>query len=431
VFIYRLPGVCSTLEIVAKGSIHNQISNMPTQNPSIATTLSLPEAFALACKATRPLHFRAQHRTTGAEQAFTVHVPYTFIGRSPGAGVRLNDPSISQCHAYLQVIEGEVFCIDVGSRTGVIWDDGNQGRGWVSADQTLRIGMFDVRIDTPVDPPLEHSLDEQQDHDAIADPILSSASVEIHSSTHSANGIHSLDRSITLLGRHPTCELRLLDESIAYFQCALVNTTDGVWFVDTMSRQGAVLNGRNIRLARLRDADLLELGKVALVFRIGAHSRGSPLALREPTVMPTGIDAVATISGKVAEAVAGAFVPVGEMLNQFQQCFVSMTQMFTSMQQEHAMVVSEQIRLIQQLASEVRELRSQVQRDNTAPLAATPPPAPPAVQPPPTTTEPVTPPLRSPSLNLPAGDAQTLSDAHSWFMNRLAKKGQVPPTTSS
>src|ERR1700722_5656123 len=112
---------------------------MPTQNPSIATTLSLPEAFALACKATSLLRFRAKHRTTGAEQAYSVHSPYVFVGRSPSAGIRLDDPSISQCHAYLQVIEGALFCIDVGSRTGVVWDDGSQGRGWIRADQTLRI----------------------------------------------------------------------------------------------------------------------------------------------------------------------------------------------------------------------------------------------------------------------------------------------------
>jgi hypothetical protein len=227
--------------------------------------------------------------------------------------------------------------------------------------------------------------------------------------------------------------LRLLDESIAYFQCALVNTADGVWFVDTLSRQGAVLNGRQTRLARLRDADLLEFGKVSLVFRIGAHSRGSQITLREPTIVPTGIDTVAAISGKVAEAVAGAFAPVGEMLNQFQTCFVTMAQMFTSMQQDHAMVVSEQIRQIQELAREVRELRGLVHRENTALAVSSSPSTPtstPSVQPSPTTSEPLAPPLRSPSPNLPTGEAQTLSDAHSWFMNRLAKKDQSPPVGS-
>ena len=404
---------------------------MPSQNRSIATTLSLPEAFALSCKATCPLRFRTKHRTSGIEQVYTVHSPFVFIGRSPAAGIRLDDPSISQCHAYFQVIERALYCIDLGSRTGVVWDDGSQGRGWVIADHTLQIGMFDIQVETPLCSPLIHSDDKQSDHDSTNIPGLSIASVEIRSTTQTANGVHLLDRPITLLGRNPKCELRLLDESIAYFQCAMVNTSDGVWFVDTMSRQGAVLNGRLTRLARLRDADLLEFGRVSLMFRSGSHSHANQIALQEPTTVPTGIDAVAAISGKVAEAVAGALVPVGEMLNQFQQCFVTMAQMFTSMQQEHTKVVSEQMRQIQELAGEVRELRSMAHRENVYQTVATQSPGisppPPPIQPPSAMPEPVALPLRPLIPNHPSGDTQTISDAHSWFMSRLAKKDQSPP----
>jgi pSer/pThr/pTyr-binding forkhead associated (FHA) protein len=405
---------------------------MAIDESMLATSLSLHEAFAFACKAAGPIQLHTKHRTTGAEQSHVVNSPFVFVGRSPAAGVRLDDPSISQCHAYLQFLEGAVHCIDLGSRTGVIWDDGSQGRGWVEADHTLRMGMFDVRIDAPAAPPLAHSLD-QHDQGTGADPILSLASVEIHSGTRPKDQLHLLDRPITLLGRHPACELRLVDDSIAYFQCALVNTPDGLWLVDILSRQGALLNGRHIRLARLRDADLLEFGKVSLVIQIGAHSRGSRIALREPSDLAPVLDNVAVISGKVADAVAGAFVPVGEMMNQFQQCFLSMAQMFTSMQQEHSRVVSDQMRVMQEMMAELRELRCQVHRDNTARIAPTASPqtlhAAPRVQPPPDTTASASP-LRSPSLDLPAGDAQTLSDAHSWFLNQLANKGQVPPPGS-
>ena len=81
------------------------------------------------------------------------------------------------------------------------------------------------------------------------------------------------------LAGHPSCDLRLLDVTIGYFQCALVNTSDGVWLVDTMSRKGAILNGRGTRLARVRDGDLLELGRMSLVMRIGSH-HCNQLALR-------------------------------------------------------------------------------------------------------------------------------------------------------
>jgi pSer/pThr/pTyr-binding forkhead associated (FHA) protein len=345
--------------------------------------------------------------------------------------VRLDDPSISQCHAYFQMVEGNVFGIDLGSRMGVIWDDGSQGRGWVRPDQILRVGIFDVTVESSSSTPaVDPIVQTQQISDTLSEPILSLASVEIHSATPAINGVHSLDRPITLLGRHRNCELRLVDESVAYFQCAFVNTTDGLWFVDTMSRQGAVLNGRNIRLARLRDADLLEIGRVSLLCRIGAAAQGNPLTLREPAALPSGVDALATLSGKVAEAVAGAFAPVGEMMNQFQQCFVSMAQMVTTMQKEHAVIVSEQARQIQALAGEVRELRAQIHHTQSAPAATTVPstntPAPSIVPPPHPTAEPVTAAARLPTPSLPVSDSQTLTDAHSWFMSRLAKKGHVP-----
>src|SRR5262245_2901400 len=116
---------------------------MPSHENALTTTLSLPEAFALACRADGPLVLLATHRATGATQTHTIDAPYAFLGRAPVVGVRLDDPSVSQCHAYLQVIEGVPYCIDLGSRTGVVWNAGSQGRGWVEPGHTLRVGIFD------------------------------------------------------------------------------------------------------------------------------------------------------------------------------------------------------------------------------------------------------------------------------------------------
>jgi pSer/pThr/pTyr-binding forkhead associated (FHA) protein len=403
-------------------------------SPSI--TLSLPQAFALACKATRPLALHAAHRVTGALHEFSISSPFVFIGRSAAAGVRLDDPSVSQCHAYLQVVEGVPFCIDLGSRSGVIWDDGTQGQGWVNPDHTLRLGAFDLRIESPSEPSLALADDAPHDSDPDAGPTLTPAAVEIHPATNAGNQSYPLDRPIALVGRHPNCDLRLLDDSIAYFQCALVNTADGVWFVDTMTRKGAILNGRGTRLARVRDGDLLEFGKKSLLFRIGSH-HGHRLALRpQETPAPTsGHDAVTAISTAVSESLAVAFAPVGEIMKQFQQCYMAMAQTFVSMQQEHAMLVGEQMRQIRELASELRELRNEVRRDGVSP-APTHPHSPPTEAPAPKgDSAPMPQPAvtpRAPSLKPPAGaEGQVLSDAHAWFMDRLANKsGQNPPAAS-
>jgi pSer/pThr/pTyr-binding forkhead associated (FHA) protein len=432
-FTFQLIVEWFKLDVIANRNSQTFIS-MATPDNLLAKTLSIPEAFAVSCKALEPLRLQAKHRTTGEEQLITVNAPFVFVGRSPAVGVRLDDPSISQCHAYLQVIESAVYCIDLGSRNGVVWDDGNKGRGWVRSDQRIRIGIFDVHIEAPTVAATSQSDDPQHDTDPSARPILTPAHVETFSSARTEPIVQSLEGPITLLGRHPACDLRVLDESLAYFQCALVNTSDGIWFVDTLSRQGAVLNGRNTRLARLRDGDLLEIGKLSLVFRIGAHSCENRLALRETNGSPGPIDNLSAVSGKLAEAVAGAFIPVGDMMKQFQQCFMTMAHMFTSMQQEHAMLVSEQMRQIQDLSNELREMRARMQKDNIATSSTPHPPSlasvPSPAKSPPAATEPAMPSLRTPTINHPAKDAQTLLDAHTWFINRLANKGQAPPKGS-
>jgi pSer/pThr/pTyr-binding forkhead associated (FHA) protein len=391
-------------------------------------TLSLPQAFGLACKATPPLKVRATHRGTGHVQDYSFQAPHTFIGRSAAAGVRLDDASVSQGHAYLQVVEGVPFCIDLGSRTGVVWEDGTQGQGWVLPEHTLQIGMFDIQVeDSSEDRPSSPSLDgADTDHDS--PPVLTPAAVEIHGSSQFAatSIVHPLDRAITLVGRHPSCDLRLLESTIAYFQCALVNTTDGLWIVDTMTRKGAMLNGRSTRLARVRDGDLIEFGKVSLLMRIGTH-HGASLSLRAAAPLAT-LDPVKAISSAVSESLAGALVPVGEMMKQFQQCYVSMAQMFAAMQQEHTALVGEQMRQLQEMADELRELRAEARQNGSASSSghsATPSAS--APQAPAPENGQSTSHRRIPTLKPPPGPAgKALADAHTWFMERLSNKGQPP-----
>jgi pSer/pThr/pTyr-binding forkhead associated (FHA) protein len=384
------------------------------RTPDSHLPLSLPEAFALACQLPGPLRVRTHHRPTGVEEEHAVPAPFVFLGRSVSAGVRLNDPSVSQCHAYLQVVEGAVLCTDLGSRNGVVWEDGTQGRGWVAPDQVLRVGAFDVRVEG-ADPALA------DDPDPAQAPARTPAAAEVHPPSGAAPVTFPLDRPITLVGRNPTCDLRLLDDSIAYFQCALVNTRDGLWFVDTMTRNGGVLNGRGTRLSRVRDGDLLELGRVSLLLQVGAH-HGSRVV--RPAAPPTAaLDTVPPFPGAVAESVSGALAPMAEMAKQFQQCFLTMAQMLATMQREQAAQVSEQLRQIQELAAEMREMRAE-DRAPAPPAAAKPAAKPrPAPRPrPPGGPTPGGPAAANGANGKPGAEPPPLFDAHEWFLDRLAKK---------
>ena len=357
-------------------------------------------SFALAATLSGLLDVRSVHRATG--QVHTQHVPhpYAILGRAPQAGVRLDDPSVSQCHAYLQLVDGVPYCIDLGSRTGVLWDDGGRGRGWVHPGQTVRIGLYDVQI-TSGGPHEQTAPGGWLDPEHHNDPAAQ-ATLDVHSPV-GPSGSAVIDQPVTLVGRHPACNLRFLDEVVAYFQCALVKTRSGVWCVDLLSRGGTVVNGRAMRIVQLRSGDLIEIGKISILLRAGTQP-ASPVALFAPGGLRP--------PGSPADMVSAVITPFRDMMEQFQQSFAAMARMFTTMQQEHTAMMCEQMRQIQEL---LREVRDPSARPAVGAVNALPPP--PAVGPSAPAPKPPTP------RTVGADEARQLSDAHAWFLDRLGQNG--------
>lgn len=370
---------------------------------SLALIESPLEAFARACKISAPMTLRATHRLNGTPQDHSLAHPFAFLGRAQSMGVRLDDPSISQCHCYLQVIGGLPYLTDLGSRTGVVWVDGRQARGWVYPGETVRVGAFDLQF-TSTNADMASSLDT--DSDLSTEATEPRIELEIL-----GNGTridtHVVDEPLVLVGRHPACQLRFLVDDVAYFQCALINTSEGLWCLDYLSPKGTKINGRQSRLRQLRDGDLMEFGKTCLVVHVGR------------TAPPTPVQGPARNEfAAAASASPEALAPFREVADQFQSCFMSMVQMFTAMQQEHASMVCEQLRLMQELLKEVREMRM------PAPIAS--PPVINSVSPDPLPTKlsaPVPQPTRK---RTDAVDEKVLQQAHEWLMDRLKQVGQTP-----
>jgi pSer/pThr/pTyr-binding forkhead associated (FHA) protein len=332
--------------------------------------------------------------------------------------VCLDDPTVSKRHALVQFIDGVPYCIDLGSRAGVTWDNGNEDRGWVLPGQTLRMGAFDVTLNGPgASAATAPAAVEPLDPDPEREGGLSTLGLEIHGPGR--HGHDPLDRTITLIGGHAACPLRFLDEAIATFHCAIVNTADGAWILDLLSRRGTLLNGRTIRLAPLRDGDRIEIGKVALIVRAASGSHSS-LILNGKGGMPrpqTADDPAAIVPQKVAESVVGAFAPMREVMGQFQDCFVTMARMFAAMQQEQSALMCEQMRLLQELTHELRELRTEGKQASPPALPAAEPQANGASG------------RKLPNPKAPAApDAAALAEAHDWFLDRLAKHAQSNPS---
>ncbi|MDQ3245287.1 MAG: FHA domain-containing protein, partial [Pseudomonadota bacterium] len=71
--------------------------------------------------------------------------PFAVIGRNAGADLTLSDRRVSRRHAYLQAIAGEVFCVDLGSRSGVLWGRHCGRSGWVDREPGVVINPFRIR----------------------------------------------------------------------------------------------------------------------------------------------------------------------------------------------------------------------------------------------------------------------------------------------
>src|SRR5262249_2140812 len=87
---------------------------LPVSDPLIAR-------FADACGATGPLHLRVDLADGGVLAEGSVAQPFTLVGRDDACDVTLSDPEVNLRHAWLQVLGGRVFAVDLGSHSGLVW----------------------------------------------------------------------------------------------------------------------------------------------------------------------------------------------------------------------------------------------------------------------------------------------------------------------
>lgn len=70
-----------------------------------------------------------------------------------------------------------------------------------------------------------------------------------------------------LIGRHASADIRLPDMSVSRYH-AVLTVTNGVWTIsDIGSKSGVFVNGNLVKQARLRENDVIKLGKRKLTIR--------------------------------------------------------------------------------------------------------------------------------------------------------------------
>ncbi len=189
--------------------------------------------------------------------------PFVVVGRGEGCDILLQNPRVSFRHAYLQVIEGRVFCVDLASRNGVFWPDGPRKFGWLSPDESIQIGPYMLRVlgDEARDRTLAESLADLnplERYRGQAGP-MPAVDLEFRYET-TGQPTWSVNRLLTLIGRSPVCKLRFDTTKVSGVHCGLLLTRHGLWAIDLRGRGGTRVDGQPIRAQPLESGQEISFG---------------------------------------------------------------------------------------------------------------------------------------------------------------------------
>lgn len=241
----------------------------PVDDPLIAR-------FAAACGAAGPLALSVGLADGTPLAEGEVAQPFALVGRDDSCDVTLTDPAVDPRHAWLQVLGGQVYAVDLNSRTGLRWPAAPPGSGWLVPGTTAEIGPFRLRVRGPAAP-------APADEPTVPDPDFPVTHPAVHLEFRNgrrAADRWAVDRPLTLVGRSDGCKLKLVGDDIAPYHCGLVHTPAGLWVVD-LSGRGVVVGGERMRVAPLPAGAELWVGR----FLIGCHA-GPPRSGRVAAPAP-------------------------------------------------------------------------------------------------------------------------------------------------
>lgn len=221
--------------------------------------------FATSCGAFAPLEIAIEYHDGAVAATGTLSQPFAIIGRDPACDIALDSPELLGQTAFLQVVGGQVFVGDLGTRSGLRWHHGRHPYGWMYPLEPIHLGPFALRLLQPVSPhpaPFGATF-----HPMVPGPDVPVGlpPVEIEFITGQADRSRwPVNRVLTLVGSAPDCKIHLGGDDVAPRHCYLVHTPDGLWVVDLTGRTGVRVNGQATRFARLGEGDELQIGRFVI-----------------------------------------------------------------------------------------------------------------------------------------------------------------------
>jgi len=222
----------------------------------------------------RGLRLLVSGRELGDGHVIELSQSFAVVGRSSDADVPLASSQVSFRHAYLQNLDGRVFCVDLGSKTGIYWGEDRRQCGWISSAQTIRIGPYTLQVFTDA-----RAAGFGTPDDELPNPLAAGLGsldtfpqfmLEFFDDSL-PEAVRSIDRRITLVGRHPGCAVHLDDRSVSHVHCALVLAEDGLVVVDLLGKEGTLLDQKKVRFGMVGMGSELAVG----IYLMSAWQRNS------------------------------------------------------------------------------------------------------------------------------------------------------------
>ncbi len=253
--------------------------------------------FQEACGFVGPLKLSIRHADGLPEDLREFTQPYLVVGREPKTDLPLNDPAVSYRHVYLQAIAGQIYCVDLFSRTGVRCAGGNKPAGWLGPDQPFGVGPFTLQLHDAPHPRLAEAADPMasRGRDQVSLPPVS---VEILLENQTV--VWPMNRILAIVGQEPRCKVHLKAAGVSSAHCSLLRTPKGLFVVDLASSAGTVVNGKPVPWARLDDGDELRVGVMRL--RVNYPESRQSAAVTPPSgVFVPSTDEIEKLRGQVDE----------------------------------------------------------------------------------------------------------------------------------
>jgi pSer/pThr/pTyr-binding forkhead associated (FHA) protein len=360
-----------------------------------------PGQFLDACEATGPLQFFVELQGRSEVIRRTVPLPFAVAGYDKRTDITLDRGGrISRRHAYLQVVEGRLWCIDLNSRSGTLLEPPDGTPGLLDPRRSIRIGPYSIRA-------AAGCRDDEDDSSSLENPLSSGIAdsssfprVGLEVSQGGARQpMRLVDRVLTLVGRSAHCRLRLIHPLVSRTHCALLHTSSGFWLIDLLGRDGTRVNEAPVRWALLDDVDELRIGpfliRVRILDRAGrapANHLLPPAQSAAPSLvvqggLPVEVNGVLTSSlqlshtssalaaaggGRATESLLLPLVSqfsmmTHQMFDQFQQALMMMVQTFSRLHRDQVQLIRQELNQLHELTRELQEIQKELGKRPPAP----------------------------------------------------------------